>query len=631
MEVLGAGDPRQLGGHQLLGRLGAGGMGAVYLARSELDRLVAVKTVRPDLAEQPQFRERFEREIRAAMRVGGNWVARVLSHNVETATPWVVTEYVPGPPLDEVVAEFGRLPEHSVVALANGLAQALRDIHAAGLVHRDLKPSNVLVTLDGPRIIDFGIAHVVTSAAERLTGTGATIGSPGFMSPEQLEPGAPLTPAGDLFTLGAVLTFAATGRTPFGPEDAEPLALMYAIRYGEPDLDGVPEGIRPLVAACLARDPAARPALDRILDVTLGRLDGVPRGWLPDRVLASVRARNDAIVSAAQEVTRPASPPASPYAPTVTAFPPPPPPTPAPAPPAPVRRRRPWIAAAAVAAVAAGVALAASLLPGGGEDGTAADSSPSATTTQDAPSTEGPPEVFVNSWLGSNESYIVDFSVDENGAGVLYWTSRYVMCEMTIRLTDEPYTDAEPVPGGAGAWLLDWEITQVSPDPGLGELCPATTADGVLWLDDLEGDFVGLGWRDEFTDGMQTAAQPEGRPFPTEVFGRYALPAEQMTEFWDLPATDGPWTLTLLNGAQGSVVATIAPPDRDATCSFRARLAAWDELSLAVGPFEPVDDCRVTQGEAPGTSVIGSDDGGESVTLEPLGQESLTLFADRIG
>ncbi|MDH6214752.1 serine/threonine-protein kinase [Streptomyces pseudovenezuelae] len=293
MDELGAGDPQRIGAYRLLARLGAGGMGHVYLARSERGRTVAVKLVRGDLAEQEEFRARFRQEVQAARQVGGYWTAPVLDADTEAAVPWVATGYVAGPSLEQVVGhDHGALPERSVRILAAGLAHALQDIHAAGIIHRDLKPSNVLVTIDGPRVIDFGIARALETVAEAgLTRTGALVGSPGFMAPEQVR-GDRITPACDVFCLGSVLAYAATGHLPFGSAGSGVHALMFRIAQEEPDLTGVPEGIADLVRDCLKKDPAARPSLERILERT-GAEDTVSDGrsrdpWLPSALVAQL-------------------------------------------------------------------------------------------------------------------------------------------------------------------------------------------------------------------------------------------------------------------------------------------------------------------------------------------------------
>ncbi|WP_019070344.1 serine/threonine-protein kinase, partial [Streptomyces hokutonensis] len=293
MEKLGAADPQRIGAYRLLGRLGAGGMGQVYLARSDRGRTVAVKLVREDLAAQEEFRARFRQEVQAARQVGGHWTAPVLDADTEAAVPWVATGYVAGPTLQQVVGrDHGALPERSVRILAAGLAHALQDIHAAGIVHRDLKPSNVLVTIDGPRVIDFGIARALeTEAGDGLTRTGSLVGSPGFMAPEQVR-GDRITPACDVFCLGSVLAYAATGTLPFGSASSGVHALMFRIAQEEPDLTGVPEGIAELVRDCLRKDPATRPTLDHILDRT-GAEDTVSGGrsrepWLPSGLVAQL-------------------------------------------------------------------------------------------------------------------------------------------------------------------------------------------------------------------------------------------------------------------------------------------------------------------------------------------------------
>ncbi|MET9651958.1 serine/threonine-protein kinase [Streptomyces sp. NPDC006460] len=282
MDPLNAEDPVSIGPFRLLGRLGVGGMGRVFLARSAGGRAVAVKVVHAELAGQDEFRRRFAREVAALERVGGTGTAPVLGADTAAELPWVAVGYVPGPSLRAVVGEeHGPLPPASVRTLAAGLARALTHIHAAGLVHRDLKPSNVLLTVDGPQIIDFGIARALDTVTDGgLTTTGAVVGSPGFMSPEQVR-GDRLTPAADVFCLGSVLAYAATGRSPFGGTDSGVHATMFRIAHDEPDLTDVPPEVAGLIRACLAKDPAARPAATELVDA----LD-VTDPWLPADVLA---------------------------------------------------------------------------------------------------------------------------------------------------------------------------------------------------------------------------------------------------------------------------------------------------------------------------------------------------------
>ncbi|WP_377269884.1 protein kinase [Peterkaempfera sp. SMS 1(5)a] len=292
MEPLGPGDPRQVGGYRLLRRLGAGGMGRVYLGRTAGGRTVAVKLVRTDLADDEEFRARFRQEIAAARRVGGAWTAPVLDADTEGERPWVATGYVAGPALDAAVKEAGPLPERSVRALGSGLAEALAAVHATGLVHRDVKPSNVLLALDGPRLIDFGIARAL-DASTSLTRSGYVVGSPGYMSPEQAA-GGEAGPSGDVFSLGAVLAYAATGSPPFG-DGVSAAVLLYRVLHEEPDLTGLPGGpLRDAVEACLAKDASARPTPDQLRTALTGG-EGTVRllrdGWLPAALSASVGRR----------------------------------------------------------------------------------------------------------------------------------------------------------------------------------------------------------------------------------------------------------------------------------------------------------------------------------------------------
>ncbi|MFD6390607.1 serine/threonine-protein kinase [Nocardia sp. NPDC060259] len=286
IQPLGSDDPRQIGAYRLLGVLGAGGMGKVYLGRNAGGRTVAVKVIRPDLLGDTEFRVRFRREVAAAGRVGGAFTAPVLDADVDADPPWLATGYVAGLALSDAVARFGPFAEPSLLALGHGLAEALVAIHGAGVVHRDLKPSNVLLAVDGPKVVDFGIARAVEDTA--LTTTGKVIGSPGFMCPEQVT-GEPLGPACDVFALGGVLTFAASGHGPFG--SAEIVQMLWRIVYEEPRLEGLPPSLRPLVAACVAKDAAARPTPREVL----AELAGIGRpersGWLPPAVLEEVGMR----------------------------------------------------------------------------------------------------------------------------------------------------------------------------------------------------------------------------------------------------------------------------------------------------------------------------------------------------
>ncbi|MFJ8658635.1 PQQ-binding-like beta-propeller repeat protein [Streptomyces sp. NPDC093795] len=254
-------DPAAVASYRLLARLGSGGMGTVYLARTPGGRTVALKTVHARLATDPAFRARFRLETDAARIIGARHGAAVVDADPLAETPWLATEYVLGPPLDDAVALGGPLPEPTVRALGAALAGALAQLHSSDVVHRDLKPSNVLVTAYGPKIIDFGIARA--AGDDHLTRTGAAAGTPAFMSPEQAS-GQEHPPAGDVFALAGVLVFAATGHGPFGT--GSPADLLYRVRYADPDLTGVPEALLPLLTACLAKDPAARPTTGTLSD-----------------------------------------------------------------------------------------------------------------------------------------------------------------------------------------------------------------------------------------------------------------------------------------------------------------------------------------------------------------------------
>jgi len=272
------GDPQTIGPYRLVGQLGGGGMGRVFLGVSAGGRPVAVKVIRAELAADPEFRMRFGREVAAARRVSGVFTAPVVDSDVDGPSAWLATAYVPGPSLAEAVASHGPLPAGSLLTLAAGLAESLSAIHAAGVVHRDLKPSNVLLAQDGPRVIDFGISRAAESTA--LTQAGLVIGSPGFMSPEQAE-GYEVGMATDIFSLGAVLAFAATGEGPFGAGTTA--ALLYRVVHGTPSLAKVPAEVRPLIERCLAKDPGQRPTADSLL-AEVGALQPTA-SWLPESII----------------------------------------------------------------------------------------------------------------------------------------------------------------------------------------------------------------------------------------------------------------------------------------------------------------------------------------------------------
>ncbi|MGW1297138.1 serine/threonine-protein kinase [Streptomyces sp. NPDC002533] len=455
MDKLGPDDPHRIGAYRLLGRLGEGGMGQVFLARSDRGRTVALKLVRRELAEQPEFRARFRQEVHAAHRVGGAWTAPVLDSDTEAPVPWVATGYVAGPSLHRVVSgrpgapvtasgAYGPLPARSVRFLGSGLAHALQHIHGAGLIHRDLKPSNVLMTIDGPRVIDFGIARALESVADGdLTRTGVLVGSPGFMAPEQVR-GERVTTACDVFCLGSVLAYAASGRLPFGTADSGGVhSLMFRIAQEDPDLTGVPAELAGVVRDCLAKDPAARPGTDEIL-AHLGEADA-DEPWLPAALLAQLGRQAVGLLDAedpeepqrAETSVRPSGPaaPDGPRTPASTPWPPPPPrlaqpmqpmqpmppaqplaPIPpghfAPPPPPPARERRSAGATVALIAVAVVVAIGAggsvyAFMKGDGP-GTTASPGPSGSADagsggkgQQGSGQGAVPEGFLGIWSGS--------------------------------------------------------------------------------------------------------------------------------------------------------------------------------------------------------------------------------------
>jgi serine/threonine protein kinase len=268
MKPLAADDPRVIGEYRLRAQLGAGGMGRVYLGLSPAGRAVAIKVVHPELASDAAFLRRFGQEVAAARAVSGIYTAPVVASGLNERPPWLATAFVPGPPLDQVVEENGPLPEQALWPLLGGLVEALQAIHACGVVHRDLKPANVLLATDGPRVIDFGIARAADGTS--LTAAGVVFGTPGYMSPEQAE-GLDAGPASDVFALGCVIAYAATGTGPFGTGTAA--AVMYRVVHAEPVLDAVPPRLREVVAACLAKDRAARPAPRTLAGMISSRLD----------------------------------------------------------------------------------------------------------------------------------------------------------------------------------------------------------------------------------------------------------------------------------------------------------------------------------------------------------------------
>ncbi|MFG2817971.1 serine/threonine-protein kinase [Kitasatospora sp. NPDC048365] len=325
-------DPAEVGGYRLYARLGAGGMGRVYLSYTPGGRPVALKVVRPEFAEDAEFRRRFAQEVLNARRIHGLYTAQVIDSGLDAEAPWLVTAYVPGPSLQQVVREHGALPVRTVLLLLGGIAEALQAIHGVGVVHRDLKPANVLIAGDGPRVIDFGIARAADATA--LTGTGFRIGSPAFMAPEQAQ-GHPVTPATDVFALGALAAYVAGGVPPFG--EGPETAVLYRVVHEEPVLDGVPAELRGLVLRCLAKRPEDRPAPAEIIEVArahpaVGGLLRFGDDWLPAGVGSEFTRRSD--LPHTPPAPLPATPAGPPTAPVTALASGPPAPAAPPAPPA---------------------------------------------------------------------------------------------------------------------------------------------------------------------------------------------------------------------------------------------------------------------------------------------------------
>ncbi|WP_097230019.1 serine/threonine-protein kinase [Streptomyces zhaozhouensis] len=286
-------DPRVVGAFRLHRRLGAGGMGVVYLGSDRRGQRVALKVIRPDLSEDQEFRSRFAREVSAARRIRGGCTARLVAADLEASRPWFATQYVPGPSLHDRVLEHGPLSAAETAAIGAALAEGLVAVHEAGVVHRDLKPSNILLSPKGPRIIDFGIAW--STGASTLTHVGTAVGSPGFLAPEQVR-GQGVTPASDVFSLGATLAYAALGDSPFGQGSSE--VMLYRVVHEEPQLDGVPAALAPLLRTCLDKSPEERPSTMRLSlrlkEIAAREARGVPQPARRQRVAVPAAADAEA-------------------------------------------------------------------------------------------------------------------------------------------------------------------------------------------------------------------------------------------------------------------------------------------------------------------------------------------------
>ncbi|MER6915799.1 bifunctional serine/threonine-protein kinase/ABC transporter substrate-binding protein [Streptomyces sp. NPDC000594] len=345
-----AGDPSAVAGYRLLGRLGAGGMGVVYLGRTATGELAAVKVTHADQREDPDFRARFRREVEAARRVDSPWAVPVTAADPEAPEPWLATAFVPGPSLAEAVAAHGPLPPRSARILGVALARALAAVHRAGLVHRDVKPGNVLLAVDGPRLIDFGIAR--TSDATALTSTDMVVGTPGFLAPEQAEARGPeIGPPSDVFALGCLLAYTVTGRLPFGRGAVD--ALLYRTVHDEPDLAGIEPGLAALLRECLAKDPALRPTADALAELLAEDAPGRRADWLPPAVVHTIAERSARMLALPDiEATAAPAAPAEPPVPEAE--------------PSPGRRRLLLAAGGALLTAGTGIGLWAGLRDNGG-------------------------------------------------------------------------------------------------------------------------------------------------------------------------------------------------------------------------------------------------------------------------
>lgn len=455
-------DPQEHGGYELLGRIGAGGMGVVYLAETRTGRKLALKAILKEYVQDPEFRTRFRAEVATAMKVRGRFLATVIDADPEGAQPWLAVEYVAGPSLTAVVRAQGPLPEPDVRRVVAGVAEALRSVHQAGIVHRDLKPSNILLGQEGPFVIDFGIAKALDTTS--LTRTGLKVGTPSFMAPEQVR-GSISTPAADVWALGAVALYAATGQRAFGEGDTT--VVYYRVVHEEPDLSTCPAWLLPLVQACLAKDPEARPSLQEVLDF----LDGAPDGLraasirvVPD--IPSVVIDDDDVTALRDDETVLKAEPQAPA-------------TPEPEPEAPRRgllsRPLTWIAAAAGVLIVGGVATALLVgMPSGDAD---ADAGPTASASA-TPSASASPaavidECLVGTWQLESWTSTQDISSLDETVKFTGFEGRVTEFGADgTQVVD--YDDAEPIRAGSSVG----EITQTW--RGTASYIVSTSDDGVL-------------------------------------------------------------------------------------------------------------------------------------------------------
>ncbi|MFI2368374.1 PQQ-binding-like beta-propeller repeat protein [Streptomyces sp. NPDC018833] len=648
MEQLTQHDPRRIGPFEVLGRLGAGGMGLVYLARSASGRRVAIKTVRTELAEDQLFRVRFTREVEAARAVSGFYTAAVVDADPRAAVPWLATAYVPAPSLEEIVNECGPLPAQAVRWLAAGIAEALQSIHGAGLVHRDLKPSNVLVVEDGPRVIDFGIASGVSNT--RLTMTNVAVGTPAYMSPEQARDSRSVTGASDVFSLGSTLVFAATGHAPF--HGANPVETVFMLLREGPDLEGLPDELRSLIDSCMQMEAARRPTPEDLqaqlaphLFSSGGDDSGTASAWLPGRATAMIEARRGG-----GRVPAPVARPAEPSRPAPVHQAPPPPP----APPAPDREPA-WhgagdprsghvpahsgggpvrLAGAAVPigpglrAVGAGHAPVADagpatgwIRPPGGLNGAeAATSAVPAPVPAPAPPQEAGPghwrpwrfrmsnDVWGTPVVSGDLLYVTSFEVHalDVGTGRRQFKTRDVAWSMAvaggrIHASDGPTLYALDAASGGERWRLQTDAWVYSLKADRGTVLTGTRGGGVQAWEASNGEKL---WE---TTGAQTDFEtPEAGP---AIFGDTvyvwkdarlrALEARTGDERWSYPVGDA--------ASCGNVPVRVQPaPDGYVYVSAGTRVLAIDVTSgLVRWHFEAPAVFLSPPAFAPGPAVTG--------------------------
>jgi len=440
LESLREGDPSRIGRFRLTARLGAGGMGVVYLGEAKDCGQVAVKVLRPEVGDDQEFRARFRREVELLTRVQGLCTVRVIEADTESVSPFLVTEYASGPSLSEHIRSAGPLGPGMLYGLATGLAEALVAIHAAGVVHRDLKPSNVLLTQGGPKVIDFGISQALDGTV--LTQTGTMMGSPGFMAPEQVT-GKPGPPA-DIFAWGLTVAYAASGKQPFGTGPAE--VMLYRVLHESPDIAAVPADLRPLVEAALSKDPSARPAAG---DLLAWLTAGVPH---PP---ADAQAEDHDVASTRLVLSRTWQAPAA----LAT--------TPAPAARPSLRRPVAIVAGAVALAAAIGVGTAYTIGPAGHSGAT-----PTAANFCQTGAAAALPTVTIGSYTGREPVAIVMNAADHSGTikGIIWtsWTATGATGEGTLGTVPTTVTLSDPVAG---------RFTH------MGE-----TSDGVLTLQAYPGD-----------------------------------------------------------------------------------------------------------------------------------------------